>query len=212
MSNYKPKEFAEMIGVSVKTLQRWDRDGVLKACRNPKDRRYYTDKQYAEYTGKKGIIVDEILEDIGSEPNYNRKEWSQLMGIKFTVYGKPQGKARPRFTRQGRAYTPKNTVDYEGQIKQAYIAAGGAIIGAMISNTAPIQIKITAYFKKAKTNKMDFPTLKPDADNIAKAVCDAINEIAYRDDKQITCLTVDKVWAEDGIERVEIEIESIGSV
>lgn len=52
MSNYKPKEFAEMIGVSVKTLQRWDREGVLKAYRTPKDRRYYTDKQYAEYTGK----------------------------------------------------------------------------------------------------------------------------------------------------------------
>lgn len=211
MSNYKPKEFAEMIGVSVKTLQRWDREGILKACRNPKDRRYYTDKQYAEYS-KKEIIVDEILEDIGSGPNYNRKEWNQLTGIKFTVYGKVQGKARPRFTRQGRAYTPKNTVDYETQIKQAYIAAGGAIIGAMISNTAPIKIKITACFKKAKTNKMDFPTLKPDADNIAKAVCDAINGIAYRDDKQITYLAVDKVWADDGIERVEIEIESTDSV
>lgn len=129
--------------------------------------------------------------------------------MKFVIYGKPQGKARPRFTCQGRAYTPKNTVDYEGQIRQAYMAAGGAIIGAMISNTAPIQIKITAYFKKAKTNKMDFPTLKPDADNIAKAVCDAINGIAYRDDKQITRLMVDKVWAEDGIEKVEIEVEEL---
>lgn len=205
MSNYKPKEFAEMIGVSVKTLQRWDREGILKAYRNPKDRRYYTDKQYAEYTGKKGIIVDEILEDIGSEPNYNRKEWSQLMGIKFTVYGKPQGKARPRFTRQGRAYTPKNTVDYEGQIKQAYISAGGE----MISDTAPILIRITACFKKAKTNKMNYLTLKPDADNIAKAVCDALNGIAYHDDKQITSLTVDKVWADDGIEKVVVEIEQI---
>ena len=31
MSNYKPQEFAEMIGVSVKTLQRWDKEGKLKA-------------------------------------------------------------------------------------------------------------------------------------------------------------------------------------
>ena len=200
MSNYKPKEFAEMIGVSVKTLQRWDREGVLKACRNPKDRRYYTDRQYAEYS-KKGIIVDEILEDI----DYNRKEWNQLIGIKFTVYGKVQGKARPRFTRQGRAYTPKNTVDYEGQIKQAYIAAGGTLI----SDTAPISICITACFKKAKTSKMDFPTLKPDADNIAKIVCDGLNGVAYKDDNQITYLTVDKVWADDGIERVEIEVEEL---
>ncbi|MDD5968895.1 MAG: helix-turn-helix domain-containing protein, partial [Anaerostipes sp.] len=31
MTNYKPKDFAELLGVSVKTLQRWDRDGILKA-------------------------------------------------------------------------------------------------------------------------------------------------------------------------------------
>ncbi len=28
ITNYKPKEFAELLGVSVKTLQRWDRDGI----------------------------------------------------------------------------------------------------------------------------------------------------------------------------------------
>ena len=128
--------------------------------------------------------------------------------MKFTVYGKPQGKARPRFTRQGRAYTPEKTVDYENQIRQAYINAGGELI----SDSAPILICITACFKKAKSNKMPSPTLKPDADNIAKAVCDALNGIAYKDDKQITCLTAKKVWTDDGIERVEIDIESIDSV
>lgn len=125
--------------------------------------------------------------------------------MKFTVYGKPQGKARPRFTRQGRAYTPKNTVDYEKQIKQAYVSAGGTLI----SDTAPIQICITAYLKKAKSNKMVSPTLKPDADNIAKAVCDAINNIAYKDDKQIVYLSVCKFWADDGIEKVVVEIEEL---
>ncbi|MCM0708153.1 MerR family DNA-binding transcriptional regulator, partial [Faecalicatena sp. BF-R-105] len=40
--NYKPKDFAELIGVSVKTLQRWDREGILEANRTPTDRRYYT--------------------------------------------------------------------------------------------------------------------------------------------------------------------------
>ena len=51
MSNYKPQEFAKMIGISVKTLQRWDRDGKLKAFRTPTDRRYYTHKQYVDYMG-----------------------------------------------------------------------------------------------------------------------------------------------------------------
>ena len=31
ITNYKPKEFAELLGVSVKTLQRWDREGTLTA-------------------------------------------------------------------------------------------------------------------------------------------------------------------------------------
>lgn len=44
MKQYKPKEFAEMINVSVKTLQRWDKESVLTTRRNPKGRRYYTEK------------------------------------------------------------------------------------------------------------------------------------------------------------------------
>jgi predicted site-specific integrase-resolvase len=115
MSNhYKPQEFAEMIGVSVKTLQRWDREKKLIANRHPSGRRYYTHKQYVDYIGEshpngkvviytrvstsnqkddlnnqveflkqyanaKGIIVDEIFEDIGSGLNYNRKKWNKLL-------------------------------------------------------------------------------------------------------------------------------------
>lgn len=115
MSNYKPHEFAEMIGVSVKTLQRWDNEGKLKAFRTPTDRRYYTHKQYVDYAGDsntkhgktviytrvstanqkddmanqveylkqfanaRGIIVDEVFEDIGSGLNYNRKKWNKLI-------------------------------------------------------------------------------------------------------------------------------------
>lgn len=104
-----------MLGVSVKTLQRWDNDGKLKAYRSPSDRRYYTHKQYVDYMGEgnskhgktiiytrvstsnqkddlndqveflkqfanaRGIIVDEIFEDIGSGLDYNRKKWNKLL-------------------------------------------------------------------------------------------------------------------------------------
>ncbi len=97
------------INVSVKTLQRWDREGILKAKRTPTNRRYYTYDQYLEFKGlknnvdgkiviytrvstnnqkddlinqieflkdfanAKGIIVDEVIKDIGSGLNYNRK-------------------------------------------------------------------------------------------------------------------------------------------
>jgi len=46
--HYKPKEFAELLNVSVITLQR---DGKLKAFRSPTNRRYYTYEQYLAYKG-----------------------------------------------------------------------------------------------------------------------------------------------------------------
>ena len=42
ITNYKPKSVAELLGISVKTLQRWDREEILKANRTPTNRRYYT--------------------------------------------------------------------------------------------------------------------------------------------------------------------------
>ena len=69
ITNYKPKDFAELLGVSVKTLQRWDREGILKANRTPTDRRYYTYDQYLQF---KGINIEheelssheELVQDI----------------------------------------------------------------------------------------------------------------------------------------------------
>lgn len=46
MITYKPKDFAKLLGVSVNTLQRWDRNGTLIAYRTPTNRRYYTEDQY----------------------------------------------------------------------------------------------------------------------------------------------------------------------
>ena len=61
ITNYKPKDFAELLGVSVKTLQRWDRDGILKANRSLTDRRYYTYDQYLQF---KGIQTENDIRDI----------------------------------------------------------------------------------------------------------------------------------------------------
>ena len=58
---YKPKQFSKMLGVSIKTLQRWDNDGKLIANRNPSNRRFYTHEQYIEYINN-------------SNPVSNRKE------------------------------------------------------------------------------------------------------------------------------------------
>lgn len=54
--HYKPKEFAELLNVSVITLQRWDNDDKLKAFRTPTNRRYYTYEQYLEYKGGYSVV------------------------------------------------------------------------------------------------------------------------------------------------------------
>ncbi|HZU00756.1 MAG TPA: IS607 family transposase [Ktedonobacteraceae bacterium] len=53
-STYTPKEFGQLIGKATKTLQKWDREGRLKAHRSPQsNRRFYTHDQYLEYMGLK---------------------------------------------------------------------------------------------------------------------------------------------------------------
>lgn len=48
MCMYTPSEFGQKIHVSVKTLQRWDRQGVLKAHRTASNRRYYTQEDLSK--------------------------------------------------------------------------------------------------------------------------------------------------------------------
>ena len=116
---YKPNEFGKMIGRTVNTLQRWDREGILKARRTSTNRRYYTEEDYynimgiqqenAEnqvndviiyarvsnqnqkddlknqveflktYANAKGYIISNIITDIGSGLNYNRKGFNSIL-------------------------------------------------------------------------------------------------------------------------------------
>ena len=60
-SIYSPREFGALIGRSTKTLQRWDREGVLKAHRSVTNRRYYVHDQYLEVTGIKPEIRKTVV-------------------------------------------------------------------------------------------------------------------------------------------------------
>lgn len=53
----KPKDMARLLGVTVGTLQAWDRKGLLKAYRTPTNRRYYTEKQYLDYIGTDDLEI-----------------------------------------------------------------------------------------------------------------------------------------------------------
>src|SRR5436305_6303323 len=49
---YSAKEFGKLIGRTTNTLQKWDREGKLRAHRNPiTNRRYYTHDQFLAYRG-----------------------------------------------------------------------------------------------------------------------------------------------------------------
>lgn len=113
--------------------------------------------------------------------------------VSFIVYGQPQGKARPRFTKQGHIYTPAKTADYERNIRQSYIAAAN---GFTCEENA-LSISIVAYMQRAKSNKRKYATTKPDIDNIAKIVLDGLNGVAFKDDKQVTSIKATKVYCDN---------------
>src|SRR5882757_10449115 len=101
--------------------------------------------------------------------------------------GKPQGKGRPRFGK-GNTYTPIKTKKYEDDLR--WIAKSA--VGRLKPLEGPVGIEIVAHFK---SKKRGYHTIKPDADNIAKGCCDALNGIAYLDDSQVANLVVDKYFA-----------------
>lgn len=114
------------------------------------------------------------------------------------LLGTPKGKARPRFTKSGRTYTPHTTAEYEKHIASEWHHQNPGwrpLEGA-------VQVRIFAYFaipknaSKKKRQELDGApcTKKPDADNIAKAVLDGLNGTAYTDDAQVTDVLVLKRW------------------
>lgn len=73
---YKPKEFGKMINRSVITLQKWDRDGVLKAHRTSTNRRYYTNEDYYKIMGIQPETENQVSEVIlyARVSTYEQKE------------------------------------------------------------------------------------------------------------------------------------------
>lgn len=123
--------------------------------------------------------------------------------IEFEVLARPQGKQRPRMTRFGNVYTPKETKEYEKLVQLAFQKVKPKDWKAL--ETA-VYVEIEAIFVKAKSNKMNHCTIKPDIDNIIKAILDGIQGEgnAILDDKYVTGLVVKKFWGD--IDKVKVTI------
>lgn len=130
------------------------------------------------------------------------------MSVCFSVPGKPQGKGRPRFTRSGHTYTPDRTAEYEERVKLAYKQAGGGKLSGFVSADICAVFAVPKSHTKAQRAaalNASFAPKKPDCDNIAKIILDALNGIAYDDDAQIVKLRVEKRYGTT--ERVLVVLE-----
>ena len=134
------------------------------------------------------------------------------MFYEFEVPGKITGKGRPKVnTMTAIAYTPAKTKDYEELIKQYFIIKHRGVEPLEGRICVTIKAFIGVSKSTSKKEKLEMlegnisPTKKPDIDNIAKIVLDALNKLAFRDDNQITKLNVEKVYSEE--EKIYIKIE-----
>lgn len=138
--------------------------------------------------------------------------------IEFSVIGKVRGKPRPRLTRDGHAYTPQEGREYERQIRAAFCEAIADEQGAgpLFPMGISVKLRVMAYHKipayvrspsvRRRMAEGLIPCIhKPDIDNVLKAVADALNGVAYEDDRQITYIIAHRRWTE-GEERLEVEV------
>ena len=123
--------------------------------------------------------------------------------IRFFVPGNPRGKGRPRFS-GGHAYTDSETKAYENKIKACYQMVAK---GYRFPDNASLLVEVTAVYgipksatKAAKASmeaNQTRPHNKPDLEYVIKAVLDALNGVAYKDDSRVVGIYSQKVYGDD---------------
>lgn len=134
--------------------------------------------------------------------------------ISFTIPGAPVGKGRPRFAKRGNfvtTYTPKETASYENLVKVLAMQE----MGSNQPTSSPVNVFIdiaicppVSWSKKKRAQALNaeiYPTGKPDIDNVAKGILDAMNGVVYLDDKQAIGLMVRKFYRESDYAVVRVE-------
>ena len=133
--------------------------------------------------------------------------------ITLTVPGEPKGKQRPRWHKFG-TYTPKETVNYEAYIKELFAIKYPEFVP--LESTLAMLLKIYLSIPSSASNKKKElmkkneikPGKRPDIDNVLKAVCDALEKLAYKNDSQFVSIFTIKEYSERP--RLEISILTIG--
>ena len=113
----------------------------------------------------------------------------------------PQGKGRPRRGKGGAMYTPDATRAYEERLAWA---ARLAMRGQQ-QLTGPVVVTVLACFappaswslrkQRAALAGREWPTGRPDLDNIVKGALDACNGIVWGDDAAVVELRARKIYS-----------------
>ncbi|MFR8057006.1 MAG: RusA family crossover junction endodeoxyribonuclease [Dialister invisus] len=122
--------------------------------------------------------------------------------MEFIVEGEPQGKARPRGSADGAAQFIHQQKQQSMKNRSKLLLAAG---GEMFPIDSYVSVTVNAYFSIPKSymkgkrlackHNISRPAKKPDIDNILKAVLDALNGVAYEDDKQVIEVTCRKWYS-----------------
>ena len=121
-----------------------------------------------------------------------------------TYVGKIKAKERARSGKGGRMFTPKETREFESAVK-----AWGTSL-AVPPVAYPIRVLVTVYEGTLSEEQIEASKLglryneKGDIDNLAKSILDGLNGVVYKDDKQISELTLQRRWAETEGFRIRI--------
>lgn len=109
-----------------------------------------------------------------------------------------RGKQRARVTRRG-TYTPPETVKAERALAQEAQVARVQMLTGPVALSVFIWIEPPVSWSKSKradaAARRKWVTVKPDVDNVLKLVGDALNGVAWADDKQIACVQIEKRYA-----------------
>ncbi|AIM25019.1 endodeoxyribonuclease RusA family protein [Melissococcus plutonius] len=133
--------------------------------------------------------------------------------IKFIVPGQPVPQGRPRFARRGKfvqTYDPKTSVDYKKLVKEvAELNKPESLLEGALSVEIQIYKQSLKSFSKLKRDLFERkelrPITKPDIDNYAKGILDALKGVIWVDDGQVVRLVCDKFYSVSP--RAEISIK-----